>query len=201
MLLTIVVVVTAVLTLAVLLNDLVRIIYIYEGAYDLHAELGSHDGVPAKLDGDDSATQSWLWGVLLSSTAPLPVSRTLQATALALTSLNFLAGGVTIIVLCRRLWTRRPFARSAAVWLFALSALTLLTAWLAPWLRHRADASALADMDYSTSAAGGTVWVQLPHSSLLSPDGTALVLGVVLALAGVLYLGVRRLQRDSDGLV
>lgn len=111
-----------------------------------------------------------------------------------------LTGAVTILLLSRRrLWTGRTFAASAAIALLVVSGLTLLTAWLAPWLRHRADEIAFETMGYATS--GGTRWVELPYHDLWSVDAAVLVLGVVLALTSLVYLGSRRLQDDTRGLV
>lgn len=192
-------VITLVLTLGLLLNDLVRVIYIFEGAYDLKGLLGSPQGLPADLPGDGELSTSYLWSVLLSSNQELQGPRMLQAVAIALTTLTFVAGAVAILLLCRRLWTGRTFAASAATGMLVVSALTLVTAWLAPWLRHRADELALSEMGYPTS--GTDRWVELPYFDAWSADGAVLVLGVVLALTALVYLGSRRLQRDTEGLV
>jgi hypothetical protein len=192
-------VITAALTLGLLINDLVRVLYLFEGAYDLEVLVGSPSGVSAGLDGDTELTQSYHWSVLVSSQEALQSARALQALSVGLTTLTFVAGAVTIMLLCRRLWTGRTFAPSAAVGLLVVSGLTLVTAWLAPWLRHRADEIALEALGYSTS--GGTRWVELPYYDAWSADGAVLVLGVVLGLAGLVYLGSRRLQHDTEGLI
>lgn len=191
--------VTLLLTLGLVINDLVRVLYLFEGAYDLKALIGSPEGLPANLAGDSELSQSYFWTVLLSSQHELQGPRVLQALAVGLTTLTFVAGAVTILLLCRRLWTRRTFATSAAVGLLVVAGLTLVTAWLAPWLRHRADELALNEMGYSTG--GGASWVELPYYDAWSADGAVLVLGVVLALVALVYLGSRRLQRDTEGLV
>jgi hypothetical protein len=123
----------------------------------------------------------------------------LQALAIWMTTLTFVAAAVVIVLLCRRLWTGRTFATSAAFGLLTLSVFALVTAWLAPWLRHRADAIALDQLGYSTS--GGDQWVSLPRYDLGVIDGPLLVLGTVLLLAGLVYLGAQRLQHDTEGLV
>ncbi|HRN29150.1 MAG TPA: hypothetical protein PK781_06940 [Terrimesophilobacter sp.] len=47
----------------------------------------------------------------------------------------------------------------------------------------------------------GARWVELPHFDIGSADGAVLVLGVILALLALVYLGARRLQHDTEGLV
>src|SRR5690606_12400132 len=118
--------ITLLLTLGLVINDLVRVLYIFEGAYDLTALLGSPQGVPANLAGDGELSESYLWSVLVSSHHELQGSRMLQALAVGLTTLTFVAGAVTIHLLCRRLWTRRIFAASAAVGLLVVAGLTLV---------------------------------------------------------------------------
>jgi|GEM_PF-2531374 len=191
--------ITTVLTLSLLVNDLVRVLYMFDGAYDLHVLLGSPQGVPSGLDGDTEVTQSYISSVLLSSQLELQAARTLQVIAIVLTTLTFVASAATILLLCRRLWTRRTFATSAAVSLLVVAGLTLATAWLAPWLRHRADEVALESMGYSTS--GGALWVELPYYDVWSPDGAVFVLGVVLGLTALVYLGSKNMQRDTEGLI
>ncbi len=191
--------ITIVLTLGLLINDLVRVLYIFDAVYAIDAMVVSTEEVRANLPGDTELTQSYYSTVLLTSHETLPLARSLQALAVGLTTLTFVASAVAILLLCRRLWTGRTFATSAAVGLLVVAGLTLLTAWLSPWLRHRADELALDTMGYATS--GGTRWVELPYYGVGSADGAVLVLGVVLALTALVYLGSRRLQRDTEGLV
>ena len=190
---------TTLMTLAMLLNDIVRTVYLLEGAYDLEVGLGSPMGVAANIPGDSAQSTSYYWTVLISSFEPLAEPKLLQALAIWVTTLTFLAAAVVILLLCRRLWTGRTFAASAASGLFVLAALSLVTAWLAPWLRHRADSIALEQLGYATS--GGEQWVQVHRYDLGVIDGPLLVLGTVLLLAGLVYLGARQLQNDTKGLV
>ncbi len=190
---------TTLMTLAMLLNDIVRTVYLLEGAYDLEVGLGSPMGVAANIPGDSAQSTSYYWTVLISSFEPLAESKLLQALAIWVTTLTFLAATVVILLLCRRLWTGRTFAASAASGLFVLAALSLVTAWLAPWLRHRADSIALEQLGYATS--GGEQWVQVHYYDIGVIDGPLLVLGTVLLLAGLVYLGARQLQNDTKGLV
>ncbi|MBX9472333.1 hypothetical protein [Microcella sp.] len=191
--------VTTLLTLAMLLNDIVRTVYLLEGAYDLEVGLGSPMGVPASIPGDSSLSSSYYWTVLISSFEPLEGPKQLQALAIWVTTLTFVAAAVVILLLCRRLWTGRTFATSAATGLLILAVLALVTAWLAPWLRHRADSIALEQLGYATS--GGEQWVQVHRYDLGGIDGPLLVLGTVLLLAGLVYLGARQLQNDTKGLI
>lgn len=194
----IVVAVTALFTLSMLINDLVRVVYMFEGAYEIEALILSPDGMPANLSGDTEMTTSYHWSVLLTSQLALAVPRTLQAVAIGLTSTTFVAGAVAVLLLCRRLWTGRTFAPSAAVGLLIVSALTIATAWFAPGLRHRADELALTEMGYPTT---GPVWVELPYYDAFGVDESVLLLGLVLGLTALVYLGARRLQRDTEGLI
>lgn len=189
-------VLTVFTTAGVLINDLVRVIYMYEGAYDLQVLLVSHEGLPASLDGDSALTTSFLSTVLISSHESLEAARLLQSLAIGLTTLTFLAAAVVILSFCRRLWSRRTFTASTAVAIFVLAGLTLLSAWLAPLLRHLADESALGQLGYDTSV--GERWVELANSAT---DGSLLVLAAVLTLVGLIYLAARRLQQETDGLV
>lgn len=190
---------TIVATLAMLLNDIVRTAYLFRGGYTLEAALGSPMGVAAELSGDSAQTTSQYWTVLISSAEPLAAPTALQTIALWMTSLTFVAAAVAIVLLCRRLWTGRTFAEPAAAALLALAVLALTTAWLAPWLRHRADAIALEELGYATS--GDERWVSLPGYDIGAIDGGLLVLGIVLLLTGLVYVGARRLQQDTEGLV
>ena len=192
-------VVTVVIASGVLLNDLIRIIYMLEGGYSLEVALMSDQGIDANLPGDTEQTTSQYWTVLISTYEMLAVPKLLQALAIGLTSLTFLAAAIAILLLCRRLWTGRTFATPAAVGLLVFAGLTLVTAWLAPWLSHRADTIALDELGYATS--GGEKWVELHHFDIGSVNGAVLMLGVVLALTALVYLGTRRLQRDTEGLV
>lgn len=187
---------TVLATAGVLLNDLVRTIYLHEGAYDLKVLLLSPSGLPASLDGDTDQTTSYLWSALISSHEALVTPRLLQSLAIGLASLTFLAAAITILLLCRRLWTGRAFTASTAVALLVVAGLALVTAWFAPSLRHRADEVALSELGYRTSGTGR--WVELPYSEV---DASLLILGVVLALAGLVFLAAKRLQSDSEGLV
>lgn len=199
MLLGVAIAITGLLALGMLLNDLVRVIYLFEAAYDLNVELGSPLGIEAGLPGDSEQSTSYYRTVLISSFAEHAVPRTLHALAIALTSATFLAAALVIIMLCRRLWTGRTFVASTASGLLVLAGLTLVTSWLAPWLRHTADAMALDELGYATS--GGAQWAELTYYDPLMLDEPLLVLGTVLLLAGLVYLGARSLQRDTEGLV
>lgn len=198
-LLLIVAAITSLMTLGMLLNDIVRTVYLMEGAYDLEVGLGSPQGVAANIPGDSDQSTSYYWTVLISSFEPLEASKSLQALAIWVTTLTFVAASVVILLLCRRLWTGRTFATSTAIGMLILSALALVTAWLAPWLRHRADSIALEQLGYATS--GGEQWVSVHHYDIGVIDGPLLVLGTVLLLAALVYFGARRMQRDTEGLV
>src|SRR5690606_35004447 len=100
-------IITGLIALSVLINDLVRVLYIFDGAYSIEAQLGSHSGVPAELSGGSEQAEAYVWTVLLSSHQELATPKTLQALAVVLTSLTFVAGAATILLLCRRLWTSR----------------------------------------------------------------------------------------------
>ncbi|MER3390857.1 MAG: hypothetical protein RJQ01_12630 [Microcella sp.] len=198
-LLVVVMALTSTAALALLLNDIVRIAYLTRGGYTLELALGSPGGVPAELQGDNAATTSQFWTVLVSSSENLTTPTILQVVAIALTTLTFLAAAAVIVLLCARLWAGRTFATSTAIGMLALSALALVASLAAPWLCHRADAIALEQLDYATD--GGERWVSLERFDLGSIDGSLLVLGIVVLLVALVYSGARRLQRDSDGLV
>lgn len=193
-------IVTAVMTVlatgSFLINDLVRTVYMYEGAYDLTVNLMSFTGLPASLDGDTGKSTSYLSTALISSQEALATPRLLQSLSIGLASLTFLAAAIVILLLCRRLWTGRAFTASAAVAILVLAGLALATARYAPWLSHRADEIALDELGYQTS--GTERWVEVPYSVV---DDSLLMLGVVLALIGIVYFAARKLQRETDGLV
>lgn len=198
-LLAVVMIITSVAALAMASNDIVRVAYLLRGGYTLEVALVSPGGIPAGLDGDTDQTTSQFWTVLISSSEQLPTPTTLQVIAIVVTSLAFLAGAAVILLLCARLWTGRTFAPSAAVGMLTLSALALIASVVAPWLRHNADTLALEQLGYA--AQGSERSVQVPRFDIGSVDGSLLVLGLVVLLAALVYIGARRLQRDSDGLV
>lgn len=208
-LLVVVAVVTVLATLGLILNDIVRIAYMHMGGYGIEVALLSYEGVPADIPGANALNTAEYWKVIVYTYENVDTSRTLQTLAIALTTLMFIVGAVAILLLCRRLWTGRTFATSAAVGMLVVAVLTMATAWVAPWLRHTADSLALAATPFPTSDAGGFPtetstgdrWVELPHFDVGSVDGTVLLLGAVLALTALVYLGARRLQRDTEGLV
>jgi len=190
---------TVVAALAMVVNDIVRIAYLLRDGYTLEAGLGSPNGVAAELSADTAQTSSQFWTVLISTSELVPTAPMLQTIAVALTSLTFLAAAVVVVLLCRRLWTGRTFAASAAAGMLALGVLALIVAVLAPWLRHHADAVALEHLGYDTT--GGERWVQLREFDLGSIDGSLLTLGVVLILVALVYAGAKGMQRDTEGLV
>lgn len=198
-LIVIVATVTTLIALAFLLNDIVRIVYTVEGGYDLVVGLGSPQGVEAPIPGGNDQSTLYYWTVLLSTYEDLQLPKLLQALAIGLTTLTFLSAAVVILLLCRRLWTGRTFSVAAASGMLILAGFSLLTAWLAPWLRHSADTIALDQLGYATS--GDEQWVELHRYDIGSVDSALLVLGAVLALTGLVYLGARRMQRDTEGLV
>lgn len=200
-LLAVVAIVTVVATLGIMLNDIVRIAYMHMGGYGIEVALISFEGVPADIPGGNDLNTAEHWKLMLYTYENVDTSRMLQTLAIALTTLTFVAGAITILLLCRRLWTGRTFASSTAVGVLVVAFLTMATAWVAPWLRHTADSLALAATPFPTDESGGNRWVELPYFDVGSVDGTVLLLGVVLALTALVYLGARRLQRDTEGLV
>lgn len=202
-LLVIVATVTVLATLGLILNDIVRIAYVFEGGYGLEVALLSYEGVPADIAGGNALNTAEYWKVIVYTFENVDTSRMLQALAIALTTLTFIAAAVAILLLVRRLWTGRTFAASAAVGVLVVSVLMVATAWVAPFLRHQADSLALAATPFPTDQSVGSQqnWVELPHYDIGSVDGTVLALGVILALTALVYLGARRLQRDTEGLV
>lgn len=208
-LLVVVALVTVVATLGLVLNDIVRIAYMWMGGYGIEVALISFEGVPADIPGANALNTAEHWKVMVYTYENVDTSRMLQTLAIALTALTFVIGAIAILMLCRRLWTGRTFAASAAVGMLVVAGLTVATAWVAPWLRHTADSLALAATPFPTSDSGGFPtdgsagdrWIELPYFDVGSVDGTVLLLGVVLALTALVYLGARRLQRDTEGLV
>lgn len=208
-LLVIVAAVTTLATLGLVLNDIVRVAYTYMGGYGIEVALLSYEGVPADIPGANANNTAEYWRVIINTYENVDASRHLQTLAIALTTLTFVAGAIVIIMLCRRLWTGRTFATTTAAGVLIVAVLTMVTAWVAPWLRHTADTLALAATPFPTTDGGvfpteespGSRWVELPHFDTGSADGAVLLLGVILALLALVYLGARRLQRDTEGLV
>lgn len=203
MLLLAVAAVTILTTLGLILNDIVRVAYVFRGGYGIEAALGSPEGMPADVVGSDERNTAQYWTVLINTEENTDASRVLQALAIALTALVFVACAITILLLCRRLWTGRTFAVSASVGLLAVSVLSMATAWIAPWLRHTADELAFAATPFQKEPLEGSTsaWLALPNFDIGSVDSPMLVLGVILGLTALVYLGARRLQRDTDGLI
>lgn len=202
-LLTIVAIVTVLATLGLILNDIVRVAYLFMGGYGIEVALISFEGMPAAVAGGNEQNTAEYWKVIINTYENVDTSRVLQALAIGLTTLMFVACAITILLLCRRLWTGRTFATSASVGVLVVSVLTIVTAWVAPLLRHTADTLALAATPFQTEPIEGSseAWVELPYYDIGSVDGTVLVLGIILGLTALVYLGARRLQRDTEGLV
>ncbi len=190
---------TTLLALGFLLNDIVRTVYLWEGAYTLEVALGTQLAVDANLPSDSEQNTSFFSTALITSFENLDESKTLQVLAIWLTTLTFLVAAIVIVLLCRQLWTGRTFGASSATGVLGLAVAALVTAWLTPWLRHRADTIAFEQLGYDPRVAGPLV--QLRQYDLGAIDGPLLVLGIVLLLAGLVYLGARRLQNDTKGLV
>lgn len=207
--LVVVAIVTVLATLSIMLNDIVRIAYMWMGGYGIDVALLGYEGVPADIPGANDLNTADYWKIYINTYENVDTSRMLQTVAIALTTLVFVIGAIAILLLCRRLWTGRTFAPSAAIGMLVVALFTVATAWVAPWLRHTADSIALAATPFPTSDSGnmptdtspGDRWVELPYFDVGSVDGTVLLLGVVLALTALVYLGVRRMQRDTEGLV
>jgi len=196
-------IVTVLTTLAVILNDIVRIAYVFMGGYSIETALDSFQGMPADVAGANELNTAQYWSVLVNTDENTDTSRVLHAVAIGLTTVVFVACAITILLLCRRLWTGRTFTVSASVGVLVVSLLTIVTAWFSPWLRHTADELAFAATPFQKEPVEGTTgaWLELPHFDIGSVNSPLLVLGVILGLMALVYLGARRLQRDTDGLV
>ncbi len=152
-------------------------------------------------------------GALVSSDAPLFVPRLLQAVAEGLGIAVIIAASLLIVLLAVRLLRGRPFARLLSWGLGAVGVLVIAAAAVAPQLEALAVGIAVDDLGYAVYGA--------EHDGVLTPDGpdalelplwdglwildrvdpTLLLLGIVLAVLGLLVADGTRLQRDTDGLV
>lgn len=198
-LLLIVTVATTLVALGLVLNDIVRTAYLWLGDYTLEVGLGTELAVDVALPSDNAQNSSFYWTALITSAEELDTSKTLQTLAIWVTTATFLLAAIVIVLLCRQLWIGRTFGAAAATGTIGLASLSLVTAWLAPWLRHRADTIAFEQLGYDVDATASVV--QLHAYDLATIDGPLLVLGTVLLLIALVYLGARRLQHDTAGLV
>lgn len=163
--------------------------------------------VPSEPGGADYS------GVLISSSEALVWPRTLQATAAALGILVVVAGSLLTVLLAVRMLRGRPFARLLSWGLGALGALLIVAAAVAPQLEALAVDLAVQDLGYRIyrPAADADMTADGLESVILSlwdlqwvldrVDLTGVVLGVIIAVLGLLVADGARLQRDTEGLV
>ncbi len=145
--------------------------------------------------------------ITVTTSEPMPEPVALTRIAILAPFAVFYAGCILVLVLIRRVWTRRSFTRPAAVGLGILGALVVAVAKFVPWLELRAVEVAVRELGLPTSPVGttsppaGVGWVVPQPYGLESIDWPLAVLGVVLVFAAVLLHRGTRLQADVDGLV
>lgn len=152
-------------------------------------------------------------GIVIVSDEALIGPRVLQATAEGLGILVVIGGGLLTVVLAIRMLRSRPFARMLSWGLGVVGVLAILAAAVAPQLNALAVDLAVNELGYSTYGDGhdGMVTETGPDAIILSlwdplwmldrVDATLLLLGVVIAVLGLLVADGTRLQKETEGLV
>ncbi|GAA3905273.1 hypothetical protein [Microbacterium invictum] len=166
-----------------------------------------HGEVPAE---PDDANYS---GVLISSTEALTGPRMLQAIAAVLGILVVITGSLLAVLLAVRMLRGHSFTRLFSWGLGALGALVMIAAAVAPQLNALAVDIAVQELGYRIydPAVDVTMTADGVESVILSlwdlewildrVDLTGFLLGVIIALLGLLVADGTRLQRDTEGLV
>lgn len=150
--------------------------------------------------------------VVIVSDQPLLLPRVLQATAEGLGVLVIIAGGALAVMLAVRMLRGRPFVRMLAWGLGSVGVLTMLAGAIAPQLHAWAVDAAVRTLGYEVSAhadgtltADGPELIALPQWDVLwvldRVDVTLLLLGVIIAIVGMMVADGARLQKDTEGLV
>ncbi|MEJ1088728.1 hypothetical protein WDU99_10405 [Microbacterium sp. Mu-80] len=151
-------------------------------------------------------------GIVIVSDQSLMLPRVLQAIAEGLGILVIVAGGALAVMLAVRMLRGRPFVRMLAWGLGVVGVLTVLAGAVAPQLRAWAVDAAVRELGYAVSegtdgtlTADGPELIVLPQWDVLwildRVDVTLLLLGVIIAILGLLVADGVRLQRDTDGLI
>lgn len=151
-------------------------------------------------------------GAVIVSDQALVLPRALQATAEGLGILVIVAGGALAVMLAVRMLRGRPFVRMLAWGLGAVGGLTVLAGAIGPQLHAWAVDAAVRELGYAVSegadgalTADGPELIVLPQWDLLwildRVDVTLLLLGVIIAILGLLVADGVRMQRDTDGLI
>ncbi|WP_435736360.1 hypothetical protein V5D56_16440 [Cellulosimicrobium sp. PMB13] len=186
-----------------------RVAVLFNPAYPFTVDAGVATPLDVSPRVAGAAGESWSWysQVTVESHDPLTDARVLAAVAGALPFVLFVAACAVVVLLCRRLWLGRSFARTATWGLAALAALCATTAVVAPWAQTLSTRRALVALGYPTSGDVGTgplderEWVAMPWFDLGSVSWPLAALALLLVLVAVVARSGERLQRDTDGLV
>lgn len=151
-------------------------------------------------------------GIVIVSDQPLVLPRALQAAAEGLGVLVILAGGALAVMLAVRMLRGRPFARMLAWGLGTLGVLAVLAGAVAPQLNAWAVDAAVRELGYVVSDGFDGVLTPDGPEAIVLPlwdplwmidriDMTLVLLGVIIAIVGLLVADGVRMQRDTEGLV
>lgn len=186
-----------------------RVAVLFNPVYPFTVDVGVATPLDVAPRVSGTAGESWAWysQVTIESHDPLTDARVLAAVAAALPFVLFVAACAVVVVLCRRLWLGRSFARTATWSLVVLAALCAATAVAAPWAEALSTRRALLALGYPTSGDVGTgplderEWVTMPWFDLGGVTWPLAALALLLVLVAVVTRSGERLQRDTDGLV
>lgn len=152
-------------------------------------------------------------GVLISSSEALSGPRTLQAIAAALAIVVVIAGSLLLVILAVKMLRGRSFARLLGWGLGGVGLLVVIASALAPQLEALAVDLGVQELGYRIydPAADALMTVDSPDAVILSlwdfewildrMDPAGVLLGVIIAVLGLLIIDGTRLQRDTEGLV
>lgn len=206
-------VVGGLLLLGAAISAVPRIVGYFTGYWNGHSDLATGREPSIRISDSSEIDRVDYSGIVIVSDQPLVLPRALQAAAEGLGILVILAGGVLAVMLAVRMLRGRPFARMLAWGLGTVGALAALAGAVAPQLRAWAVDAAVRELGYDVYGPGfdDTLTPDGPEAIVLPlwdplwvldrVDVTLLLLGVIIAIVGLLVADGVRMQRDTEGLV
>lgn len=190
-----------------------RIVGYFTGYWNGHSDLLTGREPSVRTSDASEIDRVDYSGIVIVSDQALVLPRVLQALAEGLGILVIVAGGVLTIMLALRMLRGRPFARTLAWGLGVVGLLAIVAGAVAPQLQAWAVDAAVRELGYEVSGPdsgavltpGGPEVIVLPLWNPLwvldRVDVTLLLLGVIIAIVGLLVADGLRLQRETEGLV
>ncbi|MGF2950011.1 hypothetical protein [Microbacterium alcoholitolerans] len=202
----------ALLLLGSAISAVPRITGYFTGYWNGHSDLLTGREPSIRISDPSDVDRVDYSGIVIVSDQTLLLPRVLQAAAEGLGILVVVGGGVLTVMLAVRMLRGRPFARMLAWGLGSVGVLAILVGAIAPQLQAWAVDAAVRELGYEVSAGfDGTLTPDSPEVIALPlwdplwvldrVDMTLVLLGVIIAIVGLLIADGVRMQRDTEGLV